>query len=218
LEAIFVDAGLPYSSAVPYSRHPTGRRIEVFSPKISRRVCLNGYDALRVWVTLEANPLVTRFCERPAYLDPLENKPSSPCIDFWVQLRGQTDGELWLIEGSPVYDRLSHDGEVPSNLHGLPVRIVYQSYLAGWDIPLRNWSKILPVLVSHRAYHDELLQQMLVVALLQPMTFHEILEAFSDRDATTVQAALFALLIQGRAVSEDLTQFDLGGRTKFRRA
>ena len=109
-----MDAGLPYSSAV--------RRIEVFSPKISRRVCLNGYDALRVWVTLEANPLVTRFCERPAYLDPLENKPSSPCIYFWVQLRGQTDGELWLIEGSPVYDRLSHDGEVPSNLHGLPVR------------------------------------------------------------------------------------------------
>ena len=40
------------------------RRIEVFSPKLERRLSLGSRDAWRLWLVLEANPTVASFCER----------------------------------------------------------------------------------------------------------------------------------------------------------
>ena len=69
-----------YTRAMLFFRPAGRRRIEVFSPKIARRLSLGGYDAYRTWLVIEANPRIITFCERPTYVD----GPCGPVIDFWV--------------------------------------------------------------------------------------------------------------------------------------
>jgi hypothetical protein len=85
-------ASKPYTRAVLFSRPAGRRRIEVFSPKLARRLSLGGYDAYRTWLVIEANPRIRTFCERPTYVD----GPRGAVIDFWVQRR--------------TADRLGHAG------------------------------------------------------------------------------------------------------------
>lgn len=40
---------MPYTRPLPFSRPSGRRRIEVFSPKIGRRLSLGSYDASRTW-------------------------------------------------------------------------------------------------------------------------------------------------------------------------
>jgi len=60
---------LHYEKAVESKRRRGQRRIEVFSPKLNRRVTLFSWDSHDVWLLLEADPTVQAFCERPAYVD-----------------------------------------------------------------------------------------------------------------------------------------------------
>jgi len=136
-----------YSTPSAFSRPSWRRRIEVFSPKIGRRLSLGSYDAYRTWLVIEANPSITTFCERPALVE----GTSGAVIDFWVQLRGAPAGEFWLIE--PRRPRLppteSSDYELelmPSRLHGLPTRQILQADLSSWDVPIANWGRIVPYL------------------------------------------------------------------------
>jgi hypothetical protein len=55
-----------YAQAVEVKRRPWQRRIEVFSPKLRRRLTLFSHDAQDAWILLEADPRVQTFCERPA--------------------------------------------------------------------------------------------------------------------------------------------------------
>jgi hypothetical protein len=61
-------------------RRPWQRRIEVYSPKIQRRLTLFSRDAHDAWLLLEADPDVRTFCERPAYVAGKAGR----LIDFWV--------------------------------------------------------------------------------------------------------------------------------------
>jgi hypothetical protein len=60
---------LEYGQAVEGKRRPWQRRIEVFSPKLRRRLTLFSRDAQDVWILLEADPHVHSSCERPAYME-----------------------------------------------------------------------------------------------------------------------------------------------------
>lgn len=205
----------PYARAMPFSRPAGRRRIEVFSPKIGRRLSLGGYDAYRTWLVIEANPHIVTFCERPTYV----NGSRSPVIDFWVQLRGATAGEFWIVEGLPPPSS-KHDTAQPerhSHLHDLAVRYINRADLIGWAIPIANWARIIPYLVSHRRYRDALLEQQIMVYLIQDESVDAVLAYFPQRDQTTVQAALFQLLAEGRVVSPDLAIKPLDGATRFHR-
>ena len=154
-----------YTRAVLFSRPAGRRRIEVFSPKIARRLSLGGYDAYRTWLVIEANPRIITFCERPTYVD----GPRGPVIDFWVQLSDDPDGEFWIIEG------LERPPSVPdkpapqplTDLHSLPVRYINRADLLSWATPISNWARILPFMVSHRRYRDKLLEQYIMSYLNQ---------------------------------------------------
>lgn len=206
---------MPYNRAVPFSRPAGRRRIEVFSPKIGRRLCLGGYDAYRTWLVIEANPLIVTFCERPTYVD----GPKTPVIDFWVQLRGAPIGEFWMVEGLPRPS--SKVGTAPPehhcHLHGLSVRYINRADLIGWAEPIGNWARIIPYLVSHRRYRDALLEQQIMAYLIEDESVDAVLAHFPQRDGTTVLAALFQLLAQGRITSADLAIEPLGGSTRFHR-
>jgi hypothetical protein len=206
---------MPYTRAVPFSRPVGRRRIEVFSPKIGRRLSLGGYDAFRTWLVIEANPHIVAFCERPTYVD----GPRGSVIDFWVQLRGAPAGEFWMVEGpprpSPPVD--SALPERPLLLHGLAVRHICRADLIAWAIPIANWARITPYLVSHRRYRDALLEQQIMAFLNQDESVDSVLAHFPQRDETTVQAALFQLLADGRVTSPDLAIEPMDGSTRFHR-
>lgn len=205
----------PYARAMPFSRPAGRRRIEVFSPKIGRRLSLGGYDAYRTWLVIEANPLIVTFCERPTYVD----GPRSPVIDFWVQLRGLHAGEFWIVEGlPPPSSKLdTAQPECHSHLHDLSVRHINRADLIAWAIPIANWARIIPYLVSHRRYRNALLEQQIMAFLNQDESVDSVLAHFTQRDQTTVQAALFQLLAEGRVVCPDLAIEPLDGSTRFHR-
>ncbi|MEJ8859150.1 hypothetical protein WKW79_31595 [Variovorax robiniae] len=207
-----------FSRPLPLARGGWRRRIEVFSPKIGRRLSLGNYDAFRTWLVIEANPAIDSFTERPA----LVGGPGSAVIDFWVRLRNVPSGEFWFIE-----DRRRLDGDDDASLHDTPalpailykqtVRMVRQEDLTTWSIPIANWSRIVPYLVSHRRFRDPLLEQSIVVFLGQQKTLDDVLERFAANDATSVEASLFALLAGGRIECPDLVVAPLSGATRFKR-
>ena len=210
--------GSPFSRPLPLPRGGWRRRIEVFSPKLGRRLSLGGYDAFRTWLVIEANPAIESFTERPAQAD----GPGSAVIDFWVQLRNVPSGEFWFIEGRRRLhddaDASLHDTPaLPAILHNQTVRLVRQEDLQAWSIPIANWSRIVPFLASHRRFRNALLEQSIVVFLGQPRALDAVLERFAENDATSVEASLFALVAGGRVESPDLAVAPLSGATRFER-
>src|SRR2546425_4376613 len=131
-----------YERPLPLARVFSRRRLEVFSPKLARRASLGSYDAWKLWLALEANPQVERFCERPTYLPPRRGK----MVDFWVQTRALPSGEFWLLR-DPEADgafTAEADGALPQRIHGLPLRLIDADALRDWSIPVANWSQIVP--------------------------------------------------------------------------
>jgi hypothetical protein len=43
-------------------------RLEVFSPKLNRRLTFYRRSALEQWVLIEADPAISAFCERPGFI------------------------------------------------------------------------------------------------------------------------------------------------------
>jgi hypothetical protein len=207
-----------FAQALPMPRSGWCRRIEVFSPKLGRRLSLASYDAYRTWLVIEANPAIDSFTERPCRLE----GRSSALVDFWVQLRGRDEGEFWLIEPAEV-DRAhregqGEDGVAPlTTLHGLAVRRILQADLHAWAVPIASWSQIVGRLVSHRRFRDQLLEQKIAVYLGRDHRLDEVLKLFEGHDSAAVEAALLALLAGGRIVSADLATAPLSGATRFRR-
>ncbi|MDP3611752.1 MAG: hypothetical protein Q8R98_07865 [Rubrivivax sp.] len=171
-------------------------------------------------MALEANPAITKFCERPIRVA----GKNSAMIDFWVQLNSDPRGEFWLLDdeagASAQADPKPDNGRTspPRHLHDRSVRLITAEVLASWDIPVANWSQILPYLVSFRRYRQALLEQSLVVQLARFTSLDELIAAFSDHDASEVQASLFWLLASGRVRSPDIATAPLSGATRFRRA
>ena len=189
------------------------RRLEVFSPKLARRLSLSSYDAWRCWLALEANPAVSAFCERPARL----NGATSPMLDFWVSLQDQPDGEFWLLVGDPDGSASSSSADLPRHVHGRPLRPITAALLSSLAIPLANWAQILPFLVSFRGHRQPVLEQSIVVELASWTSLATLLERFVEHDAAAVQASLFWLVAGGRVLSPDLAGARLTRCTRFRR-
>lgn len=190
------------------------RRLEVFSPKLVRRLSLSSHDAWRCWLALEANPAVSAFCERPARL----NGSTSPILDFWVSLRDRPDGEFWLLVGDPDRSASSSSAaDLPHHAHGRPLRPITDTQLSSLAIPLANWAQILPFLVSFRDHRQAWLEQSIVVELASWTSLGTLLQRFAEHDAAAVQSSVFWLVAGGRVLSPDLATAPLTRSTRFRR-
>ena len=198
--------------ALPAGR--SRRRLEVFSPKLGRRLSLSSYDAWRCWLALEANPAVLTFCERPTRFA----GSGSSILDFWVSLKSPPVEEFWLIvDDSDVEAPQPEEATFPSYMQGRPLRLITPALLATLTIPLGNWAQILPLLVSFRNYRQPLLEQSIVVELATWTSLASVMERFADADRPAVQAAVFWLVASGRVTSPDLAAAPLGNATRFRR-
>ena len=211
----------PYSRPLPFVRRASQRRIEVFSPKLGRRLSLSSYGAWQLWLAVEANPKVIDFCERPAFVDTSDRR----VIDFWVRL-GPGGGEFWLLDHANDDEQFDvaagasaqEDGAaIVEQLHGLPLRRIARAELLGWSTPVSNWARIIPYLVTWQRFPDAVLAQSIVVYLGRTHSLDDILAHFADHDLPMVEAALYSVVADGHVLSPDLATAPLSGSTRFSR-
>jgi hypothetical protein len=196
-----------YEKPIEISRRPWQRRIEVYSPKLRRRVTLFSREAHDAWLLLEADPAVKVFCERPAYLE----GGGGRLIDFWVN-RGR-HAKFWVLSSAEP-EKLA----IPKFAHGVSVQILRRADLMAFERRIDNWSQIVPYRVSFARYPDGRLQKEIFDRLEKPHRLERIEEAFHPLDVAGVRAALFELLATGKIIAPNLDSKPLGLRTMFRRA
>jgi hypothetical protein len=197
---------LHYDQAVETKRPVGARRIEVFSPKIKRRLTLFSWDAHDVWLLLEADPTVRTFCERPAYCE----GEAGRVLDFWVEQGGCTKFVVLWTEDS--------DGKsLPTSIHGIKLPVLRRPDTIAFARRIENWAQILPYRTSFLRHADRRLQNDLFARLEKPHRLERIEAAFHPIDVSAVRAALFDLLAQGRVSAPDLDFAPLGLDTVFRR-
>lgn len=211
-----------YTRPLPFVRRASDRRLEVFSPKLGRRLSLTSYAAWQLWLALEANPAASMFCERPAFIEGAPRRT----IDFWVRFNRQGGDEFWLLDdaeesaddtASTKAAEQSASDVFPKEVRGTALRLIPRRNLRAWSTPVANWAQLVPYLVTWRRFADPLLAQSIVVYLGQPRTLDDVLERFTEHDSAMAEAALYSLVASGRVLSPDLSTSPLSGSTRFRR-
>ena len=198
---------LRYDNAIEFRRRPWQRRIEVYSPKINRRLTLFSRDAHDAWLLLEADPKVRSFCERPAYVA----GETGRLIDFWVD-RGR-HAKVWVLGGAE-----SEADGLPSTLHGIAVRVLHRADMMAAEMRVKNWSQIIPYLIGFKRHANRRLQEEIFARVEKPYRLEHREAAFQPIDVSLVRASLFMLVAEGRVVVPDIDVVPLGSTTVFRRS
>jgi hypothetical protein len=198
---------LRYDKPIEFRRRPWQRRIEVYSPKIQRRLTLYSRDAHDAWLLLEADPEVSAFCERPAYVA----EEAGRLIDFWVD-RGR-HANFWILSGNE--EQLVG---LPTEIHEVAVRIVHRADMIAVEMRVKNWSQILPYLISFMREASRRLQDDIFNRVEKPRRLAHLEAAFQPIDVSLVRASLFELVAKGRVVAPDIDSVPLGWSMLFRRS
>jgi hypothetical protein len=198
---------LRYDNAIEFRRRPWQRRIEVYSPKINRRLTLFSRDAHDAWLLLEADPEVRSFCERPAYVA----GEAGRLIDFWID-RGR-HAKFWIL-GSAEPEASG----LPSTLHGIAVRVLHRADMIAGEMRIKNWSQIVPYLISFKQDTNRRLQEEIFARVEKPHRLEHLEAAFQPIDVSVVRASLFKLVAEGRVVAPDIDVVPLTSITVFRRS
>ena len=191
--------------AVESKRRQGQRRIEVFSPKIKRRLTLFSRDSHDAWLLLEADPTVQAFCERPAYVE----GDAGRVLDFWIDRSGHCS--FWVLSTDETESE-----SLPKTVHGVTLRILRRPDLIAFGVRSQNWAQILPYRISFMRHADRQLQKDILARLAKPHRLERLEAAFHPLDISVVRAALFELLAEGRVVAPDLDFAPLGLDTVFR--
>jgi hypothetical protein len=197
---------LVYAQPVEVKRRPWQRRIEVFSPKLRRRLTLFSRDAQDAWILLEADPYVHSFCERPAYMEGNAGR----VLDFWID-RGRHQ-QFWVVSSTDT-ERSSIAGSV----NGVAVRVLQRADLIAMAMRIANWSQIVPYRICSARFSDRRLQRDILTRLEKPHRMDLIEAAFHPVDVGSVRSALFELLATGKIVAPAIDSAPLSLSTVFRR-
>ena len=198
---------LHYERAVETKRRPGERRIEVFSPKIKRRLTLFSWESHDAWLLLEADATVQSFCERPAYVEGAAGR----VLDFWVELGGHS--KFWLLSSQD-----SESESLPKAVHGVTLRVLRRADTIAFAMRIENWAQIVPYRISFIRHTDRRLQKDIFARLEKPHRLERIEAAFHPIDISVVRAALFDLLAEGKVVAPEIDFTRLGLDTVFRRS
>jgi hypothetical protein len=198
---------LHYERAVETKRRSAQRRIEVFSPKIKRRLTLFSWDAHDAWLLLEADPTVQAFCERPTYV----KDGAGRVLDFWVDQGGHS--KFWALSSED-----SDSESLPRTVDGVTLRVLRRPDMIAFAMRIQNWAQILPYLISFVRHSDRRLQKDIFARLEKPHRLERIETEFHPVDISVVRAALFDLLAEGKVVAPEIDLAPLGLDTVFRRA
>ena|SRR5471030_1431075 len=188
-----------------YNRRPFGsHRFDVYSPKISRQLTLFGMAAVDLWTSLEADPDILTFCERPLLIP--DTRPRR-AADFWVQSR---QGEQLLVlqrtgpipEGTPE----APDAIVPepSLIDGIAVRYVPADDFDRIRTKLTNWGWIIRDLAAFSRFVPESLCREVAMSIGSGKSIAQLQADLADFDGSTVRLAVYLLLHRGQAVCRQL--------------
>jgi hypothetical protein len=187
----------------------------VWSPKIRRRLTLFGDDALNAWISIEANPQIAAFCERPVVSR--TQKPAR-VVDFWVQLPSAE--ELWFLRrrrepeddpGSsiaPAFRSWAQD-------KGLTLRYVEPAGLLPAEPLARNWGVLLRYVTANRALITEDLLERVQASCTSAIPLRALEEHLGAEDPVLVRTAALYLLQQGRVRSRDFGDIPVGPTMRF---
>jgi hypothetical protein len=158
--------------------------LQAFSPKLCRRVRLFDHASSDLWITLEADPEVLTFCERPARLG---SGSTAQLLDFWVQRRDRE--ELLILERS--------DASVLEHVGGLATRAVTAADLAAQGVWITNWQLMLPVINATRGLVPKGLADSVLRLVHEPMALSRVEHELAIGDSSLARGAVFELLRTG---------------------
>lgn len=193
------DSSARFAAPLETVRPRGGRLIEGFSVKLQRRVRLFSHSSFAQWIRLEADPSVLAFCERPARAGP---GPASRLIDFWVQ-RADEDAMLLLAERE----------DVPSQLHGMGMRVVGDAELAAASIWIGNWSRMLPVINATRTVLPPSILRSVVTHVREVMSLGRLEQELSFGNPSLARGAIFEQLRSGAIRAPSLHTQPIGLHT-----
>lgn len=195
-------------------------RLEGWSAKLQRVVQLYDRAAFELWLLLESDPEVVRFCERPVLID----TPAGRWLaDFYVRLRRVE--ELRVIEVPPQAEPVPAEAAVdlasrPAHVQmgdGSRIKIRYVAHadlLAArpWTC---NWERMLPYLAANQTLLPRQLQSDVLRFTAKRRALHDVERAFAGVDLMLVRTAVFSLLHRGKLLAPSLRVEPLSGFTVF---
>lgn len=144
---------------------------------------------------LEANPAVTRYCERPSWPEGCEPRPS---IDFWA-LRDGTPVWLSLQEATPP-DTVE---ESPPT-SGIVVQTITAQELDRHRVWIQNWLSLLPYLGTASSLNLDTMRAPVIEFFAREASFDDAERHFANIDPVLVRTAVISELHRGRLFSDDL--------------
>lgn len=176
-----------FQTAVLSPRPRGSRLIEVFSPKLRRRLQCYGETAFRQWIRLEANPMVQTFCERPIYF---KIGGQDRLADFWVR---DCESEFLLL--------LEDECETPITMVSgiaLPVKSIPLAEIASSRMWISNWERMLPTITCCRDVLSASFIHAIGKSITEPTQLSRIERDVTTGDPTLLRAAVFTLLHRGK--------------------
>lgn len=189
----------PATSVRPGRSH----RFDVYGIKVSRPLTLFGQLALRGWIELERDPLVSWYCERPHVIE--EPKPRR-LIDFY-SIRDGIE-QLQLVRAA---------AEIEDDLDPQLVWPTFATWCRSNNIDfgvldargpgpfhVANWAWILRELAAFDRYVSKDLRDAVLHELSVPLTLGELQSIHEKQDPILVRTACFRLLHSGQLLCATL--------------
>ena len=197
------ETGNRHVKPIKQRRSRGSRRIEAFSPKLNRRIHLSSRAAVELWLTLESDPTILTFCERPIVIP---HQPLPRVVDFWSCNGG---GETYLLLGETESDA---DLQL---LLAAPLQNIPVAELAAARMWTGNWERMLPVI---NACWDEPLGEIetaIIRHVGKPTRLMDIERDIAASDPTPVRAGVYRLLHRGTLSAPALHTQPLSLLTEF---
>lgn len=202
---------LRYVRAADNTRPFKSHRYEVYGVKVRRRLSLFGELALSAFISLEADPGVVAYCERPIVINELSPRR---VVDFWVCRK---DGEeLWLLLRPSELRWLERDSPptraffVWAESRSLDIRLLTPESLGVGSLYLRNWGEIVRYLATNLQYVDAGMEGRVMECCKSPMSIGDIEACLPLDDPMLVRTALFRLIHAGTLKGVDFEKIRLG--------
>ena len=181
--------------ALPLHRLPKQTLHHVWAPKLGRPVLLTSQGQLHLWAMLEANPAVTRYCERPSW--PAECGPQ-PSLDFWALRDGQP---VWLTSENMSSGGILQEAR-PSEV--IVVQTITAKELKSHRMWIENWLSFLPYLSTTSSLNLDHLRTPVGEFFTREASLGDAEQHFAHIDSVLVRTTVIAELHAGRLNSRDL--------------
>jgi hypothetical protein len=200
-----------FSRAVNAARPFGTHRFDVFGPKVARPLTLYGWNALHLWVRLEADPRVLTYCERPLHIPDV--RPMRP-VDFWV--REKAEERLLVVlrsaeaaanaQGSQIFPAF----HTWSRTRSMALRTICSSELDDPEWLRRNRLTMLRHVAAGMPVCGDSFAPEVLEACRNSVTLAELEHRFAPLDPAVLRAVAFKLVLNGALQCPTLATHPLG--------